>query len=347
MIYREKSRLMRNIFKKSGVILLSASMIISSSMPTYAQSRQFSIGTGFVGSSMHALGTVMAKHMQRKLRMRVTARPYVGPSAFMPLINAGEVTMGLSSMGESNSSYRGLETEPMKDIRTIGRLIAMPFAFVVRKDSGIKTIADLKGKKVVLDFAAAGALTEMSQTMLDGAGLSREDVEVITVSGVGQGIEAVVEGNADAAPGSVSMAAVRKANATAGITILSLEKEGYEERLDQSAYSEIRPFVVNGGSYPGVETETRIFALDIFIVVPKSLSDQDVVKILDVLHSSWDEMGKDYSNLANFSPAELVHETQTVPYHKAAIEYFKSGKGLAKWDDAAETRNQKLLDVWN
>lgn len=338
---------MSNIFKKISFILLSVSMIMSSAVPSFAQSRQFMIGTGFVGSSMHALGTVMAKHMQRKLRMRVTARPHVGPSAFMPLINAGEVTMGLSSMGESNSSYLGLETEPMKDIRTIGRIVAMPFAFVVRKDSGIKTIADLKGKKVVLDFAAAGALTEMSQTMLDGAGLSREDVDVITVSGVGQGIEAVVEGNADAAPGSVSMAAVRKANATAGINILSLEKSGFEERLAMSEYSEIRPFVVDGGSYPGVETETRIFALDIFMVVPKSLSDQDVIKILDFLHSNWSEMGKDYNNLTNFSPSEFVHETQTIPYHKAAVEYYKSGKGLAIWDDVAEARNQKLIDVWN
>ncbi|MDG1859839.1 MAG: TAXI family TRAP transporter solute-binding subunit [Emcibacteraceae bacterium] len=338
---------MRQLVKKTGIILLSASMVLSSSLPSFAQSRQFSIGTGFVGSSMHALGTVMAKHMQKNLRMRVTARPYVGPSAFMPLINAGEVTMGLSSMGESNASYRGLDTEPMKDVRTVARIVAMPFAFVVRKDSGLKTIADLKGKKVVLDFAAAGALTDMSQTMLDGAGLSRDDVDVITVSGVGQGIEAVVEGNADAAPGSVSMAAVRKANATAGITIVSLEKEGFEERLAQSSSSDIRPFLVEGGTYPGVETETRIFALDIFIVVPKSLEDVDVVKILDVLHSSWDDMGKDYSNLTNFSPADFVHETQTVPYHKAAVEYFKNGKGLATWDEAAEKRNQELLSVWN
>jgi TRAP-type uncharacterized transport system substrate-binding protein len=83
------------------------------------------------------------------------------------------------------------------------------------------------------------------------------------------------------------------------------------------------------------------------MVVPKSLSDQDVVKILDFLHSNWSEMGKDYNNLTNFSPSEFVHETQTIPYHKAAVEYFKSGKGLAIWDDGAEARNQKLIDVWN
>lgn len=340
------------MFKGMGIktvisFALGAVLIISLAAPSFAARRQFNIGTGFIGSSMHALGTVMAKHMQQNLRMRVTARPYVGPSAFLPLVNAGELSMGLSSMGEAHASYRGLDTEPMKDVRTVARIFAMPFAFVVRKDSGIKTISELRGKKVVLDFAAAGALTDMSQTMLDGAGLSRDDVDVITVSGVGPGIEAVVEGNADAAPGSVSMAAVRKANATAGITVLTLAAEGFEERLEQSTSSDIRPLVVDAGTYPGVEEETRIFALDIFLVVPKALEDEDVVKILDVLHSSWEDMGQEYNGLSNFSTAEFVHETQTVPYHPAAVDYYKTGKGAAIWDEAAEARNQILLDVWN
>lgn len=337
---------MRHLFKKTGVILLTASMIVSSVSPAFAARRQFNIGTGFIGSSMHAFGTVMAKHMQKNLRMRVTARPYVGPSAFLPLINVGELSMGLSSMGEANAAYQGVDTEPKKDVRTVARLFAMPFAFIVRKDSGIKTIADLKGKKVVLDFAAAGAMTDMSQTMLDGAGVARGDVDVITVSGVGQGIEAVVEGNADAAPGSVSMAAVRKANATAGITVLSLEAEGFEARLAQSPSSDIRPLVVDAGIYPGVETETRIFALDIFLVVPKALEDEDVVKILDVLHKTWGDMQKEHNVLRSFSTDEFVHSSQTVPYHKAAVDYYKSGKGTASWDEAAETKNQKLLNVW-
>lgn len=338
---------MRYILKKIGVLLLSMAMVMSSISPSFAARKQFNIGTGFIGSSMHALGTVMAKNMQQNLRMRVTARPSAGPSAFLPLVNNGELAMGLSSAGEANAAYNGIDTEPKKDVRTVARIFAMPFAFIVRKDSGIKTISDLRGKKVVLDFAAAQALSDMSQTMLDGAGISRSDVEVVTVSSVGRGIEAVVEGNADAAPGSVSMSAVRKANATVGVRVLSLEAEDFEERLAQSQSSDIRPRMIEAGTYPGIETETRIFALDIYLVVPKSLEDEDVVKILDVLHSSWTDMQQEYNGLAAFSPDEFIHDTQTVPYHPAAIEYYKSGKGLANWDDVAEARNQKLLDVWN
>ena len=337
---------MRKIYKKSGVILLAAAMIVSSSAPSFAARKQFNIGTGFIGSSMHAVGTVVAKHMQKKLRMRVTARPYVGPSAFLPLINNGELSMGLSSMSEANAAYNGVDTDPKKNVRTVARLFAMPFAFIVRKDSGIKNISDLKGKKVVLDFAAAGAMTAMTQTMLDAAGIARSDVKPITVSGVGQGIETVVEGNADAAPGSVSMAAVRKASATAGITVLNLATDEFEDTLNSSPIPSLRTYVADAGSYPGVEMETKIFAMDIFIVVPKSLEDEDVVKILDVLHSSWPDMQNEFNGLADFSPVEFVHSSQTVPYHKAAIDYFKSDKSSAIWDQDAEARNQKLLDVW-
>ena len=338
---------MKFFLKKIVIFILSTIFLVSSLTPSLAARKQFNIGTGFIGSSMHALGTVMAKYMQNNLSMRVTARPYVGPSAFLPLVNTGELTMGLSSMGEANAAYRGINTQPKKDLRTVARLFAMPFAFVARKDSGIKTVADLRGKKVVLDFVAAGAVTDMSQTMLDGAGISRDDIEVITVSGVGQGIEAVVEGNADAAPGSVSMAAVRKANATAGITILTLVADGFQERLSQSQSSDIRAIVVDPGTYPGVEIETRIFALDIFLVVPKSLEDEDVLKILEVLHSNWSDMQKEHNVLSNYNMAEFVHSSQTVPYHKAAIDFYKQGKGTAVWDEDANLRNQKLLNIWN
>ncbi len=322
-------------------------MVLTSVVPTDAARRQFAIGTGFVGSSMHALGTVLAKHMQQNLRMRVTARPYVGPSAFIPLINSDELEMGLASSGEARVAYLGIDTDPRKNIRTIARIMAMPFAFIVREDSDIKNISDLKGKKVVLDFAAAQAMTDMSTSMLRAAGLSRDDVDVITVSGVGPGVEAVVEGNADAAPASVSMSATRKADATVGIRVLDLTTENFEEKLGDPVTAGIRPYVAPAGAFPGVDSEMQIFALDMFIVVPAELEEEDVNKILDVLHNNWAAIQNDYAGLVAFDPAGFVHSSQTVPYHPAAIKYYKSGKGSAIWDDEAENRNQQLLDIWN
>ncbi|MEZ5757205.1 MAG: TAXI family TRAP transporter solute-binding subunit [Emcibacteraceae bacterium] len=332
--------------KKVTVLIVSVAISLIPVNAAFAARKQFNIGTGFVGSSMHSLGTVLAKNLQKNMRLRVTARPFVGPSSFIPLINAGELEMGLTSMAGMGTAYRGIDTDANKDIRVVARLFAMPFAFITRKDSGIKNIADLKGKKVVLDITAAQAVNTMAIAMLEAAGLERKDVVVIPVSGVGQGVEAVVEGNADATPGSVSMSAVRKADATVGVRILNLASPGYEQRLENSSAPGLRSYVIEEGLYPGVETETRIFAMDMYLLVPKALDDEDVVKILDALHASWPEMQKEYGGFKGVSTDEFVHPSQTVPYHKAAIDYYKSGKGTAIWDEQAELRNQKLLDVW-
>jgi len=336
--------LLKGMWIKNIILLL---FVVASAQSSFAARKQFNIGTGFIGSSMHSLGTVLAKYMQKDLRMRVTARPYVGPSAFIPLVNAGELEMGLTSMAGVGTAYAGIGTDANKDIRVVARLFAMPFAFITRKDSGIETVSDLKGKKVVLTIAAAQAVNIMAEGMLETAGLSRNDVEIVTVSGVGQGVEAVVEGNADAAPGSVSMAAIRKANATTGVRVLTIAADGYQQRLVSSSAPGLRTYLVAAGDHPGVESETRIFAMDMYLTVPKELEDEDVNKILDVLHGKWAEMGEDFIGLSGFLTSDFVHSSQTVPYHKAAVEYYKSAKGDAIWDAQTEARNQKLLNIWN
>lgn len=332
---------------KINLVILSFAILFVASSPSIAASKQFNIGTGFMGSSMHSLGTVLAKHMQKDLRMRVTARPYVGPSAFIPLINNGELSMGLSSMAGLGIAYAGIGTPANEDIRVVARLFAMPFAFISRKDSQIATISQLKGKRVILNIKAAQAVNIMADAMLETAGLSRDDVDVVSVSGVGQGVEAVIEGNADATPASVSMAAIRKADATVGVRVLSLETGNYKEKIVTSAAPGLRAYMVEAGDHPGVDVTTRIFAMDIFLMVPKSLDNEDVVKILDVLHGKWPQMQNEYIGIKDFSTNDFVHSSQTIPYHKAAIDYYKSAKGTAIWDDAAEKRNQKFLDLWN
>ena len=55
---------MKFFLKKIVIFILSTIFLVSSLTPSLAARKQFNIGTGFIGSSMHALGTVMAKYMQ-------------------------------------------------------------------------------------------------------------------------------------------------------------------------------------------------------------------------------------------------------------------------------------------
>ena len=315
-------------------------------VPAEAARRQLNVGTGFAGSSMHMFGTVFAKHLQKELRIRVTAQPYIGPSVFIPLVNNGDLEFGLTSMVDGGTAYAGINREANKNLRAVARLWAMPFAFMTRKDSGIETLADLKGKKVVLKVTAATAINLMAGAMLDAGGLSEDDVKVITVSGVGQGMEAVIEGNADATPGSLRMGIVKKANATVGIRVLDFKQDPSAEKYVSSTAPGFGTYAVKASDYPVAEFDKLIFSMDIYLMVPASLEAEEVTRVLDVLHSKWSEMQKEFSSIAPSRIEDFVHSSQTFPYHEAAINYYKNGKGKAVWDESAEARNQKLLDVW-
>jgi len=338
--------LMKKTFKNLCVITISAAIALLPTSHSIAARKQLNVATGFTGSSMHMFGTVLAKHLQKNLRVRVTAQPYIGPSVFIPLVNNGDVEMGLTSMVDGGTAYAGIGREANKDLRAVARLWAMPFAFMTRKNSGIKTVSDLKGKKVVLKVTAAHAINLMAGAMLDAAGMTEDDIQVITVSGVGQGMEAVVEGNADASPGSLRMGVVRKADATVGIRVLDLEKENPGERFVSETAPGFGTYPVKAGEYPWVEEDKLIFAMDIYLMVPASLEAEEVERVLNVLHSEWPEMQKEFNGIASSELSDFVHPSQTFPYHEAAIDFYKNGKGKAVWDESAEQRNQKLLKVW-
>jgi uncharacterized protein len=314
--------------------------------PTEAARRQLNVGTGFTGSSMHMFGTVLAKHLQQSLRIRVTAQPYIGPSVFIPLVNNSDLELGLTSMVDGGTAYTGTGREANKNLRAVARLWSMPFAFMTRKDSGIHTVSDLKGKKVVLKVSAATAINLMAGAMLEAGGLSEDDIRVITVSGVGQGMEAVIEGNADATPGSLRMGIVKKANATVGIRVLNLERETTSERFVSESAPGFSTYDVKADDYPIVEDDKLIFAMDIYLMAPASLENEEVERVLDVLHSNWSEMQKEFAGIATSTLSDFVHSSQTFPYHKAAVKYYKDSKSNAIWDEEAEQRNKKLLEIW-
>lgn len=337
---------LNKIYKNIIATSICAAITLSSFSPSFAARRQLNVATGFTGSSMHMFGTVFAKHMQKKLRIRVTAQPYIGPSVFIPLVNNNDVEMGLTSMVDGGTAYSGVGREANKNLRAVARLWAMPFAFMTKKDSGINSVSDLKGKRVVLNVTAAHAINLMAGAMLEAAGMSENDVEVVSVSGVGQGMEAVVEGNADASPGSLRMGVVRKADATVGIRVLNLEQENPDDRFVSETAPGFGTYPVKANEFIGVEADKTIFAMDIYLMVSSELEDEEVERILEVLHSEWPEMQKEFNGIESSKLSDFVHVSQTFPYHKAAIQYYKDGKGEAVWDAEAEERNQKFIDIW-
>jgi len=167
-----------------------------------AELKRISIGTNKAGTTYFVLGGGFAKLFQEKLGIRANAQPHAGSSVYIPLLDQGEIALGINSSIDSALARKGGKPypRPMTKLQALARIWVLPYGYFVRANSGIKTVEDLKGKKVVIDLKANVSLAAFNWAIMATGGLDKNSLQPIAVGGIGQGLNAVVEGRADAAP---------------------------------------------------------------------------------------------------------------------------------------------------
>ena len=137
---------------------------------------------------------------------------HAGSSVYLPLMNKGEMVMGLNSSLDSGLAVAGKERfkDRIQNVRLLARVWILPYAYMVKESSGIKTLDDFRGKKIVVNVKTNVSLALTNRTVLSTAGLTEKDVDAVDSGGVVAGINMVVEGRADATTVALAMPAMRK-----------------------------------------------------------------------------------------------------------------------------------------
>jgi hypothetical protein len=317
--------------------------VIAAGAVQAAELKRITLGTNPAGTNYYVIGGGMAKAMQESLKIPSTVQPYAGSSVYLPLIANGDVTMGLSSSLDSGGAYRGDHGRTaMPKLRTLARMWPLPYAYIARGDSGMKTVADLKGKSVITEYKANISLTPLNVAMLEAAGLKKGDYTTVDAGGIPQGMKAVIEGKAAAVPIALGIPLAREAHASTPGGVRYLDMVGpnvtddFLRGKEPGAYLyKVKP----GPNYPGIEGETTVSAFDVFMIVSAELSDEDAAKVLGVLYDQWEALQKDYAALRVAPRDSLALASNTVPYHPGAVKFFKS-KGI--WKDANDRHDQTL-----
>ena len=73
----------------------------------FIPSREFTIGSNKAGSVFFLLANGFSKHIQKNLGIRSNAQPHAGSSVYLPLVNNGEVTIGVNNALDIGSAVRG------------------------------------------------------------------------------------------------------------------------------------------------------------------------------------------------------------------------------------------------
>ena len=192
--------------------------------------QRITIATGPSGTAYNQIGTSLSTVLEQELDVASTARPHTGSSLYIPQMHRGELPFGLNNSTDTAAAYRGelVYARPLDNLRAVMLVSRSPLQYFVRGDSGIETMADLRGRPVVTSFRANVPFDIINAATLATAGLTLDDVDAVTVAGVPDAIRALVEGRVAAASTLLGIPAFREANATVpgGLRILPLGPDG-------------------------------------------------------------------------------------------------------------------------
>ena len=195
--------------------------------------RTVAIGTNPAGTGAHALASGLAAVASKTTPISTKVQPYNGPNAWMPLLESGEIEIGIINILDSHMAATGTGDykKPYPTIRVVsGGVFPFTAGLIVRDKSDIKQITDLKGKRLAWDYGGHAINQTWQNAVMEIAGLKATDVVQVRVSNLNDGIRAVPEGKVDASFTAVGIGVVEEANAMEPIRFLSLPQYGRGEQ---------------------------------------------------------------------------------------------------------------------
>ncbi|WP_397474608.1 TAXI family TRAP transporter solute-binding subunit [Pusillimonas sp.] len=264
-------------------------------------------------------------------------------TVFIPMFVTGEVDLGIVNPIEARFA---LTAEAPFDKGNQGKGYAMwtvmqgspiRVALITSSDSGIMKIEDLKGKRVVANYGAYKGASISVESALANAGLSLDDVRVVNVSSYPEGVRAVLEGRADAAIGSIGSGIVQELDASKGARFLSVDPSGDAMKRTTAVSQAWFSMPMKAGETAGVKEDINVLAYNMTVMSRFDLSDELVTKFIDAVWEHEDELTSTSRLLATWTKDRFVTPQATVPYHPAAVEYYKDkGVWTAEMDEIQE-----------
>ena len=307
-----------------------------------AGTSSITIGSNPAGTHVYAVAAGFAKVLQERAGIRATMRPYAGSSVYLPMLQRGEVSFGLNTGIDSYLAYRGLPpySEPMDRLRAVGVAFPLPIMYMVRADSGLSTIEDLRGKRVVIAFRSNAALEQLHTAILATAGLTPDDVSPVVVAGLPDAMRMLTEGRADAVPTGLDTALSIQVHSSipGGIRYLTMGED--EEKLSAGMMGAVPVTATPGPSSVGLDGPTRVAGVLDFLNSSTHVPEDVVYRVIKTIHETWEQLRREYVQLAN-QPADAIAPADTNhPYHEGAIRYYRE---VGLWTDAHERNQARLL----
>ena len=310
-------------------ILLAAATVLS--LATAAHAADFiNVLTGGTSGVYYPMGVALSQIFGKAIPGAKSSVQATKASAEnLNLLQAGRGELGFTLGDSLSDAWKGDEEAgfktPLKKLRGVAAIYPNYIQIVVSADSGIKTLADLKGKRLAVGAPKSG--TELNaRAILKGAGLTYKDLGKVEYLPFGESVELMKNRQLDATliSAGLGVAAVRDLSVAVKIVLLPVPAD-VVARIGDPAY---QVAVIPARTYEGQTSDIQTAAIQNFLVTHDGVPVDTIYKMTK---SMWENVDQLYAAhaAAKAMTKENAAKGMPLPLHPGAEKYYKEA-GLLK-----------------
>ena len=330
---RRRSTIMKKAMKKmimAGALCVAGAALMAGcggdSGSSAGGGKQFlNIATGGTAGTYYPLGGALAELLNQNIKgMNASAQSTGASVANVNMLKDGSVDIAFIQNDIAYYAANGKEMfkdNKVESIRGIAALYPETVQFVTTADKGIKSIADLKGKKVAVGASGSGAEANARQ-ILGAYGLTYDDIDVQYLS-FGEAADALKDGNVDVGVvvAGFPTAAIQDLAANKSAALVNIDAEHADKLMKQYPY--FTKITVPKGTYPGQEEDVSTVAVKCVIVTTDKLSDDLGEQIVKAIYEHLDRMKAAHA-VGKYITKDTALEGMSVKMNAGAEKYLKA-----------------------
>lgn len=320
---------------RSRMALVLAAILTAGAAEGASAQKYVTIGSSGAGGTYNIIAAAIAKVVNDHadgIQMNVEATPG-GGLGNIRLLGQEKLDFGIGTAADAVAAWRGtppFEKKKLGNLRTVLIGTDLPFHLVVPGDSEIRSVADLKGKKIVTN-SSANALTFVPDA-LAAYGLKKGVDYTLTNYSTTEAVEAFKDGRVAAFASFFFMPAtpIVDVGTTKDIRLVSMEPDKVEKLVkSHEIYSRA---TIPGGTYPHQSEAVPTASILVAIYAHEKTPAETVYKVTKVILEYSKELEAIYKPAASFSldqqKQQLARHDIVPPLHEGVSRYLREAKAL-------------------
>ncbi|HFD87432.1 MAG TPA: TAXI family TRAP transporter solute-binding subunit [Gammaproteobacteria bacterium] len=300
-----------------------------------AEQRFITIGTGGVTGVYYPTGGAICRLVNKGRKehgIRCSVESTGGSVYNLNTIRAGELDFGVAQSDWQYHAYHGTskfkKAGPFKELRSVFSMHPEPFTVVARKDSGIKTFKDLKGKRVNMGNPGSGQRGTM-EVVMKALGWTKSDFKLASELKSSEQSKALCDNKIDAIVFTVGhpSGSIKEASTSCDTVLVPVTGPEIDKLVKDNDY--YRKATIPGGMYRGTDSDTQTFGVGATIVSSTKVPDDVVYEVVKAVFENFDSFKKLHPAFAVLKKEEMIKDGLSAPLHPGAVKYYKE-VGLIK-----------------